>query len=310
MTDLTEQTPVEIDTALAALYDIESGLVLDAQIEKQRLYTIAGATMPGEKPRTWGEPQPVLTIDEVLAAVTEKAAATWGGEYAQSTLDRYQAALDALRANKAEQEPLTAEYHRRGRWTRAFLVLNTGGHVHSSMHCGTCFPTTRYGWLPSLSGHDEAEIVEAAGADACTVCYPSAPVESLSRPRSIRHHTEDEAAKARAAREQAKADRAAAKAAKAITSPDGSPLRVFDWRVPERQVRERDGSVRVIEAHDRYEVIETAHAAKAWLTDSRSPHYGKRADDVQRVAEALAVKHGTSPEQEITAAAKRYAKRR
>ena len=29
-------------------------------------------------------------------------------------------------------------------WTRAFLVINSNGHVHSSMDCNTCFPTTRY----------------------------------------------------------------------------------------------------------------------------------------------------------------------
>ena len=78
-----------------------------------------------------------------------------------------------------EMAPLEDEFRRRGGWTRAFLVSNTSGHVHKNMHCGTCFPSTQYAWMTEFSGMDEAEIVDAAGERACTVCYPTAPVEVL-----------------------------------------------------------------------------------------------------------------------------------
>lgn len=80
---------------------------------------------------------------------------------------------------------LDDEYDRRGGWTRAFIVRGNDGHIHSSMKCRTCRWNTQFGWLPQYSGRTEAEIVEDAGRMACTVCYPSAPVEALGRPSKI-----------------------------------------------------------------------------------------------------------------------------
>lgn len=62
-------------------------------------------------------------------------------------------------------------------WSRFFLVQSKAGHVHRSMSCSTCRPTTRFGWLPHLSGRTEADAVNELGAMLCTVCFPSAPVE-------------------------------------------------------------------------------------------------------------------------------------
>jgi len=62
-------------------------------------------------------------------------------------------------------------------WSRFFLVTNTGGHIHSSMSCSTCRPTTDFGWLPELSGLDQKAAVDAEGARLCSVCFPDAPVE-------------------------------------------------------------------------------------------------------------------------------------
>jgi hypothetical protein len=47
------------------------------------------------------------------------------------------------------------------------------------MHCHTCRPSTTYGWLPELSGKDEAEAVAQLGPNLCSVCFPSAPVEHV-----------------------------------------------------------------------------------------------------------------------------------
>jgi hypothetical protein len=101
-------------------------------------------------------------------------------------------------------------------WTRAFLVLASNGHVHKSQDCSTCFPTTRYNWLVQYSNDDENTIVEDAGQDACTVCYPSAPAEVLNRPSRI--VTADKIAKA-----QAKADRDAKKAARIAKEKANAP---------------------------------------------------------------------------------------
>jgi len=103
-------------------------------------------------------------------------------------------------------------------WTRAFLVINSNGHVHSSMDCNTCFPTTRYQWLIQYSNDDENTIVEDAGQDACTICYPSAPAEVLNRPSRI--VTADKIAKA-----QAKAEREAKKAEKIAKEKANAPTK-------------------------------------------------------------------------------------
>lgn len=103
-------------------------------------------------------------------------------------------------------------------WTRAFLVINSNGHVHSSMDCSTCFATTRYQWLIQYSNDDENTIVEDAGKDACTICYPSAPAEVLNRPSRI--VTADKIAKA-----QAKAERDAKRQAKIAKQKADAPTK-------------------------------------------------------------------------------------
>jgi hypothetical protein len=65
-------------------------------------------------------------------------------------------------------------------WSRFFLVVSSAGHVHSSMSCSTCRPTTRYGWLPELSGASEQQAVSKLGPALCTVCFASAPVDSTN----------------------------------------------------------------------------------------------------------------------------------
>ena len=56
-------------------------------------------------------------------------------------------------------------------------MQNHGGHIHSTMACSTCRPTTVFAWLPELSGLSEKDAVEAYGPLLCSVCFPSAPVE-------------------------------------------------------------------------------------------------------------------------------------
>jgi hypothetical protein len=62
-------------------------------------------------------------------------------------------------------------------WSRFFLVTSSSGHIHSSMSCSTCRPTTAFGWMPELSGKSEAEAVERCGPTLCSVCFPEAPLD-------------------------------------------------------------------------------------------------------------------------------------
>lgn len=104
-----------------------------------------------------------------------------GSSYAKQA-ERYSQQAHELRVQahnlRTEVEPpFKAEWDARGGWTRAYIV--PGGHIHKSTSCHTLHITTLVAWLPEQSGWDEAKIVEAAGVNACTVCYPSAPVEAL-----------------------------------------------------------------------------------------------------------------------------------
>ena len=164
--------------------------------------------------------------------------------------------------------------------TRAFVVPD--GHVHRSMGCSTCYPTTEFGWVTELSGSTEAEIIEAAGSRACTVCYQNAPVDALAG--RIFHATE---VAAQAARDERAAKKATADAKKA-TNVIG-PYRTSD----------RD-------------LITTVYAAKAYLTDGFEwgwSHPSFSPQDRDAIAGLLAAKQGTTSEKELEAAIKRAANR-
>lgn len=134
----------------------------------------------------------------------------------KSIENRLPALHDAWVKADAAEHPFQAEWARRGGWTRAYLVTNTGGHVHRSTECSTCYPTTRFEWLLDCSGMDEAEIVELAGERACTVCYSSAPVDTLRRPTKLF----GEAEKARQAEQAERAAKKAKAATETVTVPD------------------------------------------------------------------------------------------
>jgi hypothetical protein len=96
-------------------------------------------------------------------------------------------------------------------WSRFFPVVSSpNGHIHSSMNCSTCYPTTGYKWIPSLSGLTMAEAVADQGEYLCSVCFPDAPV------RWCRDRSEDRKAEAAAERER----RAAAKLVKNLAEAE------------------------------------------------------------------------------------------
>jgi hypothetical protein len=222
--------------------------------------------------------------------------------YYASALERNQAELQVLgsklSALRGKLEPYLDEYSSRP-WTRAFVV--PGGHVHSSMECSTCYPTTAFSWLPDYSGADESKIVEDAGERACTICYPSAPVEVLSRPTKIYSDEERKDLEAKAARAAELARKRNEKSAKAISAPDGQPLYVtLSWGYKDRIATEvtarRKAGDAILEA-------ERARTSVARLSESDHPsvvekreQYASRLREeeanLQRIAEAIAAKHG------------------
>jgi hypothetical protein len=121
------------------------------------------------------------------------------------TLDELAPKIDA---NREERGKLEAEYERRGTWSRAYVV--PGGHVHRDYDCHTLYRTTVRFLAAEVSGFNETQVVEAAGERACTVCYPSAPVDVLKRATRIFTPDEQETADARAAKERKQAEREAA----------------------------------------------------------------------------------------------------
>lgn len=287
-TELETATPREIDTRLA---DIEEHAALLAQ----------RATLAARELRRAQQGNARL-------AQGERRYASYTDDYVERCRTAHEHAAQVADTAWQEGAPYRAEFVRRGGWTRAFLVLNTNGHVHRTTSCTTTYTTTRWGWLPQLSGQSEEQIVSAAGSDACTICYPTAPVELRSRPRSVQHHTEHAAAAQRAQRDTARAAREAKRTAAAIAGPDGSPLRVHDGHVPERVIRDQAGATRLTPAHDTFRTLSTAAAAKTWLThvfDGGSA----RPEDLQTVAEALAARNGTSVDVELQAARARARRR-
>lgn len=139
---------------------------------------------PSEIDTAWAEARaPYYTAFDRAGALQRSADryARAGSTYAKQAEDYAQRAHEAYMQARALRHtidaPYTAEWDNRGGWTRAYVVPD--GHIHRSTACRTLYPTTRVAWLPELSGQDEDTIVEAAGVHACTVCYPTAPVEAL-----------------------------------------------------------------------------------------------------------------------------------
>lgn len=273
MTDLTTQTPVEIDTVLAEIYGRLYVQRAKAHQALETLDSYAKAVVRNAEHAVKGASTRWMALSYITQSDVEKAAAR---------LTEEQAKADAI---YAETLPFRAEFTRRGGWTRAYLVDNTNGHVHNSTNCSTCFPTTVFGWLPEYSGHDEAEVVADAGEQACTVCFPTAPCVGKSKIELPAKRA------ARIEREAAKAERHAKKVAKALFADD------------------IDKTIKV----NSLDCIGTIASAKSFLTNGAEynwdhPYYLVENRDL--VASLLAERLGTTPEAEVAAAHKRAQKRR
>ena len=168
-------------------------------------------------------------------------------------------------------------------WTRAFLVINSNGHIHKNRSCSTCFLTTQYYWVTELSGDDENTIVEKAGEKACTVCYPDAPADILRLKSQIEHPDNVRAREEREAKRLAKEEKFRKVG---IWNADGTPLKVYEsaWSSYRYEVKTERTAIQI--AVDHY----------MWLADQRERNVEEQArveESLAMIYEALAVKHGT-----------------
>jgi hypothetical protein len=198
-------------------------------------------------------------------------------------------------------------------WTRAFLVVNNNGHVHSSLNCSTCFPTTRYQWLIQYSNDDEATIVDDAGQDACTICYPSAPAETLNRPSRIVTADKIAKAQAKAEREAKKAERIAKEKANAPTA-SGEFLTYKDGKWT-REIRTERSAI--TEWYSKYDDSQREIVTKYYdgtpHTEESIQHQKDRKAFAGEIAQLicfhLAEKHGIGYEEQEAILIKKFGKR-
>lgn len=276
---LAEQTPSEIDVQLAALYESENKALNVVAMAKATIHRLAGDRQSWGAGRPWGK-----SLNDCLVAVETMAEddQTYRGRNAYDALVRLEEATNALTDVREQAKPLNEEFTRRGGWTRAFLATSsTSPHVHNGMGCSTCNKmgkATQFGWFPQYSGKPESEIVEDAGERACTTCYPSAPVGTLSRPTKFL--SEDEVAKA-VAREERLAKRAKADAEKIVVEDiaDGSTLHT------------RSKTFKSLRAAVQYAASQRASVLRWGMCHPCVPVWNRDADKVEQ---AIAAKTGQS----------------
>lgn len=200
-----------------------------------------------------------------------------------------------IHANRDERWELEAEYESRGTWTRAYVV--PAGHVHASYWCHTLFVRTQRYLAAPVSGFDEAQVVEAAGERACTVCYPSAPVDVLKRKTRLFTPDEEQAERERAERAAVKAEKDALKAARAISNPDGTPLKIDGWVLES----ERTAQTRYVDLASYVQACDRGYAYRGSYKESK--------EGAETILTALAHKRDTTVDEQRAALAAKVAKK-
>lgn len=180
-------TPREIDTALATIYKRRSDAnhTIDRALDEAHRIVGDRKNLGNRKNSIsqWKRDDTDVETDVRKLADTH-VPTPWAVYDPTKTIARIDAARTELDRCAVEQRPLDARYNM-APWSRFFLVTSSDGHIHSSMGCSTCRPTTEFGWLPELSGRAEADAVAAHGPLLCTVCFPSAPTEwTAGRPKA------------------------------------------------------------------------------------------------------------------------------
>lgn len=268
------ETPVEVDQQLATIYN-QYYNKLD-EVDRVNNYVEDYKKRMNPKYRFYRN-------DEYSKKQNEEGLAKQEAEKARLE--------EEARVILAKSEPLEDEYIRRGRWTRAFLVVNNNGHVHSSRSCSTTYPTTRFAWLPSYSGSNESKIVDDAGEAACTVCYSSAPVDVLKRKSRIEL---PERRAARLEKEAAATEKARKDEIKNIFTPDGGPLRLEDGYGVIKSARTAE-----IEATDLYVEKKAVEAGRYNGYNANPERAAMKQRNFETLVSALAHKHGRTEEEQL-----------
>ncbi len=238
-----------------------------------------------------------IYIRPIAKAIESGAEKEWQQDSFEQTVAKYNSIKAELEKHTIVINELEKIY-KKYLWNRAFYV--PAGHVHKSRDCSTCYDSTEFTWLPKYSGGSEDEIVNDAGEEACTVCYPSAPAEVLNRPSVIVTADKIAKAEAKAEREIAKAQREAKRIASSPTR-DGEPLIISNGERKTRYDRESGNFIK-LESFQREE-LKTERTAKIWYVDQLSNFRNRPDEQVQIIREscelivsALAEKHGVEPE--------------
>lgn len=228
----------------------------------------------------------------VLAAAEEAGNARWRSasqiDVAKVQQDQHQAKT-RFAVLRGLASRLNAEWRRRGFWERYYLVDNDNGHVHRNTQSGQCSRNwrTSYVWLTDYSGMPEAELIELAGHRTCTHCYPSAPVEVLRRPSALRTPSQqardDAAAKRR--------EKAAARAEKAITDPNGGALYItlsgYTERIKTAVAAERKAVELMVDArYSSRQLTTEEHTAVATLVAALAHKHNTTTDAVRRILDS------------------------
>jgi hypothetical protein len=194
-------------------------------------------------------------------------------------------------ALEAKCLPYRAEWEKRGGWQRWLRVTNGNGHVHLDTNCKTCFPDTRWGLVPDLSGLNAKEMVEAVGEMACTVCFPWAPA-TKGWARTVAEREE-----IKRNNQMLKLRKVAEKEAKAIQDVDGGRLRDqsgYPIETLNAAWRELTGAIDWLDAP----------------TYEGNPYVAQYRDLIERVIPAIAKKTGVSETEVRAEAMRKVAERR
>lgn len=304
LTDVTQShpwqdlTPVGVDEVAAAEY----GKLVSAREQRHRyIDTLARLTAPGRK--SWEREQRTASaiIDDARTSLADGNLSAWDRRSVEQALERVEQAQTEIDEHASVLAEADEEWERRGRWSRAFLVVGGDGHVHSSMGCPTCNRgerPTQFQWMTGYSDAGEEKIVAGAGWRACTVCYPTAPVgDQRSLPTRMLSRDDEAKAAARSEREQ-KAQARREKAVAAGLTEDGSPLRVTYTSNGRHWSREQRAWVEG--EHTEAEEFKTERTATTWYTDyvhARGSLYAEREPVFSAIEEAIAAKHGKTVEQ-------------
>lgn len=178
MTETYRERCARLDSVIAEAYYAMNDALVTMNLATNSLshYALEIRRRANGEPRWKYNDCETLTAEQCFEVFDAYEIPSWDQRSIDRTIGRLSEAHAEFEYAREQYVEASKQYEG---WTRAYLV--PGGHIHSSMQCSSCYPSTQYSWLTNLSGADEAEIVEYAKEIACTVCYPYAPVEEYKR---------------------------------------------------------------------------------------------------------------------------------